>query len=169
VWLVGRRAEALEEAAAAAAGAPGEIRTLPADLTEDEELAAVRRAIDADGARLDAVVHSAGTIAFGKLEDASIADLDAQYRANLRGPYALTQALLPLLRRAGGDVIFVNSTACLGPRAGAGQFAATQAALRAVADSLRDEVNGQGVRVMSVFPGRTATPRQERIHALEGK
>ena len=36
-------------------------------------------------------------------------------------------------------------------------------------DSLRDEVNEDGVRVLSVFPGRTATPRQERIHAGEGR
>jgi NADP-dependent 3-hydroxy acid dehydrogenase YdfG len=169
VWLVGRRADALEEAAAEAASSPGQVRALPADITNDDDLADVRLAIDSDGARLDAVVHSAGTIAFGALEDAPVADLDAQYRANLRGPYVLTQALLPLLRQGGGDVVFVNSTACLGPRPGAGQFAATQAALRAVADSLREEINGEGVRVMTMFPGRTATPRQERIHAFEGK
>ena len=36
-------------------------------------------------------------------------------------------------------------------------------------DALREEVNSDGIRVASVFPGRTATPRQARIHALEGK
>ena len=50
-----------------------------------------------------------------------------------------------------------------------GQYAATQHALRAIADSLRAEVNPQGVRVLSVFPGRTATPMQARLCELEGK
>jgi NADP-dependent 3-hydroxy acid dehydrogenase YdfG len=78
--------------------------------------------------------------------------------------------LLPWLRASGrGDVVFVNSTSSLGPRPGVGQFAATQAALRSVADSLRGEVNEQGVRVMSIFPGRTATGRQERLHVAEGR
>jgi NADP-dependent 3-hydroxy acid dehydrogenase YdfG len=49
------------------------------------------------------------------------------------------------------------------------QYAATKHALKAVADSLRAEVNSQGIRVLSVYPGRTATPTQESLHALEGK
>jgi NADP-dependent 3-hydroxy acid dehydrogenase YdfG len=49
------------------------------------------------------------------------------------------------------------------------QFAATQHALRSFADTLRQEVNADGIRVASVYPGRTATDRQARIHALEGK
>jgi NADP-dependent 3-hydroxy acid dehydrogenase YdfG len=54
-------------------------------------------------------------------------------------------------------------------RADISQYAATKHGLKAIADSLRDEINGQGVRVLSVYPGRTATPGQERIHMEEGK
>ena len=50
-----------------------------------------------------------------------------------------------------------------------GQFSATQHALKAIADSLRQEVNADGIRVLSVFPGRTATPRQASLHEIEGK
>jgi len=116
------------------------------------------------------LVHCAGTIALGTVEEASVREFDDQYVANLRAPYRLTQLLLPALRAGGGgDVVFVNSTAALGPRAGVAQYAATQAALRSLADSLRAEVNDQGIRVMTVFPGRTATGRQEMLHELEGK
>jgi NADP-dependent 3-hydroxy acid dehydrogenase YdfG len=38
-----------------------------------------------------------------------------------------------------------------------------------MSDTLRDEVNGDGIRVLTVYPGRTATPRQERIFAMEGR
>ena len=80
----------------------------------------------------------------------------------------LTQALLPALRsvRAGG---VLNSTAGRRATAGSGQYAATKHGLAAVADSLRDEVNADGVRVLSVFLGRTATPMQAELSAKAGR
>ena len=92
-----------------------------------------------------------------------------QISANLLGPYALIQQLLPLLIEAQGQLVFINSTQGLKAAAGVGQFAATQHAMKAVADSLRDEVNASGVRVMSIFLGRTATERQRAIFATEGR
>ena len=74
-------------------------------------------------------------------------------------PIACFRMLLPLLRRGQGQIVFINSSAALRASAGAGQYAAMQHALRAAADSLRDEVNGDGIRVLSVYAGRTATPR----------
>jgi NADP-dependent 3-hydroxy acid dehydrogenase YdfG len=49
-----------------------------------------------------------------------------------------------------------------------GQYASTKHALKAVADSLRAEVDAEGVRVLSVYPGRTATPMQASVHEREG-
>jgi NADP-dependent 3-hydroxy acid dehydrogenase YdfG len=92
-----------------------------------------------------------------------------QIAANLVGPYTLLQQLLPLLIEAKGQVVFINSTQGLRAAAEVGQFAATQHAMKAVADSLRDEVNASGVRVMSLFLGRTATERQRAIFAAEGR
>jgi NADP-dependent 3-hydroxy acid dehydrogenase YdfG len=66
-------------------------------------------------------------------------------------------------------VVFINSTAGLVARAGVAQYAATKHALRAMADSLREEVNADGVRVLSVFLGRTATPLQAALHEREGR
>ncbi len=74
-----------------------------------------------------------------------------------------------MLRARRGQIVFINSWAGFNARAGAGQYAATKHALRAIADSLREEVNSEGLRVLSVFPGRTATPMQETMHAIEGK
>ena len=53
--------------------------------------------------------------------------------------------------------------------AGRGMHAVTQAALKAFADSLRGEVNTYGVRVLSIMPGSTATPRQEQLFAAAGQ
>jgi NADP-dependent 3-hydroxy acid dehydrogenase YdfG len=91
------------------------------------------------------------------------------YRINVRAPYLLTQILLPELKLSKGQIVFVNSSA--GRRAGfnTSQYSATKYALRAIASSLRQEVNLEGVRVLSVYPGRTATPMQASVHAVEGK
>ena len=63
--------------------------------------------------------------------------------------------------------MFVNSSAAIGARPGIGQYSATQHARSALADTLRAEVNADGIRVLSVYPGRTATRMQERIFRAE--
>jgi NADP-dependent 3-hydroxy acid dehydrogenase YdfG len=65
--------------------------------------------------------------------------------------------------------VFINSTVVFAPQANVGQYAATQHAVRSFADTLREEINPDGIRVVSVYPGRTASPLQARIHSLEGK
>jgi NADP-dependent 3-hydroxy acid dehydrogenase YdfG len=119
--------------------------------------------------RVDILVHSAGVIGLGAMENASLEELDRQLNVNLRAPYLLTQALLPMLKASRGQIVFINSTAGLSAGAGSGQYAASKHALKAVADSLRDEVNAAGVRVLNVFVGRTATPMQAKVHAVEGR
>jgi short-subunit dehydrogenase len=65
-----------------------------------------------------------------------------------------------MLRKRRGQVVFINSTAGLNASAGVGLYSATKHALKALADSLRAEVNSDGVRVLSVYLGRTVTPMQ---------
>jgi short-subunit dehydrogenase len=169
VWLLARRADALEEVAAEARASGGCAQPYPLDLCQDDDLAGFEGALRARGGELDVLVHSAGMHVLGSIVESPVAELDAQYRANVRAPYALTQLMLPLLLPRRGQVVFVNSSVGLQARPQVGSFAATQHALKALADALRDEVNADGVRVLSVFPGRTATPRQAAIHAQEGK
>src|SRR6266852_7744105 len=169
VCLVARRREALDGVAreAQANGIRSHVR--PADLTLDEDIHTLTQGLQRDFERVDVPILCGGAISHGPLEKAPLADFDLMYRSNLRAHYALTQALLPLLRKQKGQVVFINSSAGLRSPATVGQFSATQYALRAVADSLRDEVNADGIRVLSVFPGRTATPRMEALFKKEGK
>jgi NADP-dependent 3-hydroxy acid dehydrogenase YdfG len=138
------------------------------DLTCGQAIAELSDGLRRHG-RIDVLVHSAGAFAMAPHRDATIEDFDRQYETNVRGPYLLTQALLPLLRASRGQVVFMNSTVGLEARAGVGQYAATQHALRAVADSLRAEVNADGVRVLVLYLGRTATARQAKVFEAEGR
>jgi NAD(P)-dependent dehydrogenase (short-subunit alcohol dehydrogenase family) len=164
--LVGRNLAALQETASKAGADP---RCYPTDLTDDAALQSFAEQVQRERSSIDVLVHCAGVHAMGAIEEAPVSELDAQYRANVRAPYLLTQALLPALRHSQGQVVFVNSSVGLTARGRVGAYASTKHALRAIADSLREEVNETGVRVMSVYLGRTASPMQAAIHAAEGK
>jgi len=147
------------------AGGHGESRAL--DLTDDAALDAWTASLGGRG--VAALVHSAGMIRLGTVAETDADVLDAHHRLNVRAPYRLTRALLPELEAAAGHVVFVNSGAGLRANARWGAYAASKFALRALADSLRQEVAERGVRVTTVYPGRTATPMQREVHRQEGR
>lgn len=165
LWLVGRDLEKLKSAVPAVSLAG----VLHADFRDPQQVEFLAGDLARRVGTLDILIHSAGIISFGLVEDAAPADLDDQWQVNLRAPYVLTQRLLPLLKKSRGQVVFVNSSA--GRRAvdGASAYSASKHALKGLADSLRAEVNAHGVRVLSLFVGRTATPMQAAVLAHEGR
>jgi len=150
-------------------GLPGEVTPLVADLESEEGVhEASRRILDRTG-KVDVLIHSAGAIVLGSVDSVSPVAFDRLYRVNLRAPFVLTQDLLPALRRARGQVVFINSSAGLHASSGNAVYAATKHGLKAIADGLRDEVNADGIRVITVYPGRTATAMQRFVHEHEGR
>ena len=169
VYLVARRRDELETLASQIRNTGGVAHVCQADLTSDEDIRDAIKQVEENAGRVDVLVLCGGAIAHGTLEHASLTDFDMLYRTNLRGHYALTQGLLPSLRKQKGQIAFINSTTGLMSPVGTGQFSATQHAFRAIANSLRDEVNADGIRVLSVYLGRVATPRTEALFQKEGK
>lgn len=167
--LVARNSVALQEVAEVARTSSPCVAVQAADLIVDEVDTEIAQRLDREFGGLDGVIHCAGAYSTGALEIASVDELDRLYRINVRMPYRLTQSLLPLLKKRKGQIAFINSSQGIQARACVGQFAATQHALRAIADSLRDEVNSAGIRVLSIYCGRTATPRMEALYELEGR
>lgn len=119
--------------------------------------------------RLDSVVHAAGVVDLGPVAALGAASLHEQLAVNLVAPVLLTRAALPALRAARGTVVLVNSGAGLAANPQWAAYAASKFGLRAVADALRAEEASAGVRVTSVFPSRTASPMQARVHEQEGR
>jgi NADP-dependent 3-hydroxy acid dehydrogenase YdfG len=167
--LLGRDAAALHAVAQAASKRQPQALCYRTDLGLDGGIEEFVLSVQRDIGQVDMLIHSAGVIALGAMEAASMDDFDRQFRINVRAPYKLTQSLLPMLKKTQGQIVFINSSAGFNARASVGQYAATKHALKAISDSLREEVNGYGIRVMSVYPGRTATRMQAEIHAAEGK
>jgi len=158
--LLARSRERADELAARWEGAA----TLVADLADAASL---------DGLELpdhlDSVVHAAGVVDLGTVAELTAHQWREQLDVNLLAPAVLTQLALPALRSALGTVVFVNSGAGLRAHPEWAAYAASKHGLRALADSLRAEEREHGVRVTTVYPGRTATPMQERVHDQEGK
>jgi len=117
----------------------------------------------------DSVVHAAGVVELGPVAELSASAWRGQLAVNLIAPALLTRSVLPQLRAAQGTVVFVNSGSGLRANAAWSAYSASKFGLRALADALREEEAESGVRVTSVFPGRTATAMQEKVHTQEGK
>jgi NAD(P)-dependent dehydrogenase (short-subunit alcohol dehydrogenase family) len=168
VALVGRTQESLE---GVANQLTGRSFVFACDLTDDAQVAELPGRIEREAGAVDLVVHSAAVYFQEPLETAPVEEFDQQYRVNLRAPYLLTQKLLPQLKRTRGQVVFVNSSTGVAPRPFVTQYAAVKHGLRGMADAFRMEMadGGTGVRVISVYPGQTATPMQERRYRIEGK
>jgi short-subunit dehydrogenase len=167
--LVGRRLEALAAVAASVRATTPQTLCYRADLTVDHDIHELTLHLQRDLGCIDLLIHSAGVISQGRLETSSVEAFDCQYRTNVRAPYLLTQGLLPMLRARRGQIVFINSSVGLSARANISQYAATKHALKAIADSLRDEVNADGIRVLSVYLGRTATPMQAAAYEREAR
>ena len=162
--LVARDADRAEDLAASHPGAP----VIVADLAQPASLAAAVAASDLpDG--IDAVVHAAGIVDLGHVEDLTVSSWQDQLAVNLVSPAELTRLLLPRVRAVRGQVLFVNSGAGLTAHPQWAAYAASKHGLKALADALRGEEAAHGVRVTTVYPGRTATPMQAQVHAQEGK
>jgi short-subunit dehydrogenase len=154
-----------DKAAALREELPG-ARTVVLDLSDPEGVGA---ALPADLPDLDSVVHAAGVVDVAQVADTDAESLAATITVDLVAPMLLTRARLEPVRRARGTHVFVNSGSGLRANPGWASYNAAKFGLRGFADALRQEEAEHGVRVSSVYPGRTATPMQEQVHAQEGK
>jgi NADP-dependent 3-hydroxy acid dehydrogenase YdfG len=143
------------------------LRQFPVDFLDHAGLALVCEQLSAAVTEVNALVHCAGITERGSLTELGVAGFDRLLSTNLRAPFALTVALIPQLCAAEGEVVFVNSTQGLSAGADAVGYASTKHGLRALADGLRIELSGKGVRVCSIYPGRTDTAGQQAIFKHE--
>jgi NADP-dependent 3-hydroxy acid dehydrogenase YdfG len=136
--------------------------TLPLDVTDTDAIPSATAAIG----ELDVLVHNAGIFFPGPVADSTVEDWRATFDVNVVGAVAVTLALLPALRRAGGQVVFINSGTGRKASATMASYSASKFALRAFADSLRE--SEPELRVTTVFPGRVDTDMQQALVAFEG-
>lgn len=154
--IAGVRREADGERLAARAGS-----IVPAlvDVTDGMQIdALVRRLDELDASRLDGLVNNAGIARGGPLEFLPIDEWRTQFEVNVLGQVAVTKALIPLLRRGRGRVVFIGSISGRVSTPFLGPYGASKHAIEAVAESLREELRPWDIAVSVVEPGAVRTP-----------
>ncbi|MCH7230402.1 SDR family oxidoreductase [Glycomyces sp. L485] len=150
---------------AALVGVPCE-RRLVIDLSRPETIedAVAEAGIE----ELDALVHNAGIAEVAPVSGQSLEAWQRTLAVNLIAPAELTRALLPALRASDGHIVFVNSGAGLNSGPGWSSYGASKHGLKALADALRGEERGAGLRVTSLYPSHFDTDMQRSVREQMG-
>lgn len=166
VVISGRRADVLARAVEELHRASSSVWSIAADVaTSDGRTVTISQALDALGG-LDILVNNAGGVRAGRLENTPEAELQAMIDVDLVAPIMLTRIALPVLR-ASGDAMVVNvasGIALIGAPFYA-TYAATKAGLARFGEALRRELKGEGVHVLTAYPGGTDTPMMKSNRA----
>ncbi|MBI5288576.1 MAG: SDR family oxidoreductase [Chloroflexi bacterium] len=164
VLLAGRRMDALETAANECRHSGGQAEIVHCDVAKDDDLRAlIGRAIAHHG-KIDVLVNNAGVISGGRLDEIPGEDIGRMVGVNIWAPIRLAQLALPHMREAKrGTIVNVSSVA---GRMGLPYYAtycASKYAMRGFSEALRREVARDGVHVVAVYPGPTATDLMENV------
>ena len=157
VYGTGRGEQALVALVKEARDAKLDIRPLRADVATDEGAKVIVDRLDVDAVSLDVVVHNAGALGERvELAKYPLATWDEVMATNVRGPFLLTQRLLPTLA-ANAAVIFVSSGIVEQARPRWGAYYVSKVAVDALAATYAVELKPQGIRVFIVNPGPLRT------------
>ncbi len=158
VALLARDARALAEVSLELTAAGVTAFPFRCDVTSDDECRAAAAAVRARFGRIDVLVSNAGVSLLSPVASLDLETLREVLEVNLLGPLRWIQLVLPEMQERGeGQIVVVSSVAAMRALPGLGGYAATKAGLNALTDALRVELEGSGVDVIVVAPGKTTT------------
>ena len=160
VLMTGRNGEALDKEKSRSRSQGRSIETLACDLSRQkdvETLIEVTRAAFQD--KVDILVNNAGIATFASIEETSPEEFDHIISVNLRAPYLLSRAILPLMKsQKDGLIVNISSVAGIDAWSGSSLYSMTKFALRGLTGSLLAEGAPFGVKAVAICPGYVATP-----------
>ena len=160
VWMGARNQRRLAEAAQDVEAAGGTPHALALDVTSEHSVAAFTASVARDAPGVDALVNNAGIGAWGAMEEMDVAKWKRVIDTNLTGPFLMTKAMLPLLRKRDGRRHVINIISVSGKTGmpNGGTYAASKFGLRGWTEAIAQELAPEGIRVVGVLPGYVATP-----------
>lgn len=155
VTLVARRRELME---CIAGEIGGRTRIVTADLTQVEQSCDWLDQAEIEFGPIDVLVNNAGVMRVGPSAEMPVDRFESMLRVDLSAPLRITRAVLPpMLARRTGTIVNIASMAALAPAPGMVYYNAAKAGLAAASESLRGELRGSGVNVLTVYPGPVET------------
>ncbi|MBK6518611.1 MAG: SDR family NAD(P)-dependent oxidoreductase [Polyangiaceae bacterium] len=150
--LVARREEHLKKLARALGAA--NVHVAIHDLADPKQAAAWIPAAEAALGPIDVLVNNAGVQIVGRTHEVDPDEAERLFAIDLLSPLRLTRAVLPaMIARGAGTIVDVASMAALAPTPGMTYYNAAKAGLAAASESLRGELRGTGVHIVTVYPG----------------
>jgi NAD(P)-dependent dehydrogenase (short-subunit alcohol dehydrogenase family) len=140
----------------------GDVVAIPSDAGDFAAQRGLAKTIGATFGQLDILVLNAGIAEFHPIADWDEASYDRAFAINLKGPFFLVQALLPILANPASIVLNASINAHMG-MPNSSIYAATKAGLVSMARTLSGELIGRGIRVNAVSPGPVATPLHDKL------
>jgi NADP-dependent 3-hydroxy acid dehydrogenase YdfG len=166
VVLVARSRADLASVAAEIRERNGRALAIPTDVTQDGAVEAMIEQALTDLGRIDVLVTSAGTAAFGAVAESKPADWDTMLALNLRAVMVCCRAVLPaMLRQRSGMILNVGSIASKRALPGSAVYTATKTAVDAFSRVLAEELRPHGVRVGVLVAGAVDTPLWDSMGA----
>jgi NAD(P)-dependent dehydrogenase (short-subunit alcohol dehydrogenase family) len=151
VWFTARDTSHIGDMASAA---PDRVLALSLDVTNSADIDAAVAATREKFERIDVLVNNAGYGYQSTIEEGEETEIRAQFDTNVFGLFAMTRAVLPLMReQRAGNIINITSVAGLIGYPGSGYYAASKHAVEGWSDALRAEVLPLGIGVTCVEPG----------------
>jgi len=151
VAIIGRGADALEQAAAEVGAA---VLPLQADIGDPDDVRAAFAKVDEAFDGLDILINNAGIFPLYRIEEAGDEEIQTTFSTNIIGPLFCIRSAIPLMRkRGGGDIISVSSESVRNPFPFLTTYAATKAALETLSQGLRAELAEDGIRTAVLRSG----------------
>lgn len=165
--LAARRHDRLE---ALAKEIGGGALVVPTDMRDPEQVRRLVETVDEHFGRVDVLVNNAGQGLHVPVEKIAIEDLAAVVELNVYGALVAMQAVIPLMRKAGGGAIVnvSSGTTRMPAPVGTAGYAASKAALNMLSRAAREELAGDGIVVSTVYPFITATEFHDTLRAGAG-
>ena len=157
-WRVCAGVRKEEDAESIAAAGSDRLQPVIVDVTDSASIDLCRERVEKDCPEgVYGLVNNAGAAHVGPLEVMPLEDMRRQFEVNFVGHVAMTQALVPSLRKTKGRIVNVTSVGGLVSTPFFGPYCASKYALEAVSDCLRVELRPWGIKTIAIEPGSVAT------------
>lgn len=168
VVVAGRRLEPLKEVVEHINGRGGQAILGQVDVAQEDDVTQlVARAVARFGT-VDVLINNAGIAGSGSIHEHDVATWDHVMAVNLKGPFLLSRAVLPLMRaQKGGHIINISSESGLEYYPGNGAYGVSKHALNALGEYIQRENQALGIRVDTVCPGMVVTPMSDKAVGLD--
>lgn len=147
-----------------------QLQTVECDVSNADSVAQAFATIAAHTPRIDALICSAGVLRMAPLMQMEMADFDALFSINTRGPWLCSKAAYPLLKAAASPaaparIVMIASIAAVRPKIGGGAYAASKAALSRLTSVMAVELGSDSILVNAIAPATVDTPMIEQARS----